>query len=506
MPPTTGVLRLQRRPRLRARERVGARRLDARNRRLGHRVLRRVANGLVLAGSEDYFFYALDAAIGQAAVAVRNRSGHRVGARRRRRQSVRRQQRRIPLRAHARRRQGGRGSRSRCGRSPRLRWPASRSSAFRRSTARPRRSTSTPARSSGRPISAARSNPRRSYTARPSTWRRTRVSCMRCGKAPLDRALSLGARSFSSASARLSAARTRSRSSTSSATAWGRCSTSSSITRHVLTPTRAIDAALAEIVRLDQVMSHYKADSHLSTLHREGGQRVRRRRAEPVRGHRRVAVVFPPFGRQVRRHDRARCSGHGKTADAEGRRPSEAEIADGTADASASRRSRRALRIAFASAPTASRLDLGGIGKGYAVDRAIAMLDRKASGTRWSTPGEAPSVDRRATRHRRGGRSPLAPATSCCCGTRRCPPRNRTARSSIPEQDRRPRQDGVSVVTRSGTAADALSTTLLMIPIEEGMKLLDRFPDASAIWILLPAAWCTRVRRIRGSVALADSR
>lgn len=35
---------------------------------------------------------------------------------------------------------------------------------------------------------------------------------------------------------------------------------------------RAITRALAEIVRLDQVMSHYRADSNLSTLHRDGAK------------------------------------------------------------------------------------------------------------------------------------------------------------------------------------------------------------------------------------------
>ena len=40
----------------------------------------------------------------------------------------------------------------------------------------------------------------------------------------------------------------------------------------------------------------------------------------------------------------------------------------------------------------------------------------------------------------------------------------------------------VSVVTRRGSAADALSTTLLLVPIADAMKLLEQFPDASAIW------------------------
>jgi thiamine biosynthesis lipoprotein ApbE len=41
----------------------------------------------------------------------------------------------------------------------------------------------------------------------------------------------------------------------------------------------------------------------------------------------------------------------------------------------------------------------------------------------------------------------------------------------------------VTVIAASGTIADALSTTLLLMPVEEGKQLLRAFPDASAWWL-----------------------
>ena len=62
----------------------------------------------------------------------------------------------------------------------------------------------------------------------------------------------------------------------------------------------------------------------------------------------------------------------------------------------------------------------------------------------------------------------------------------------------------VSVLTRSGTAADALSTTLVIVPIAEGMKLLERFPDASAFWI--SAGGDVQAAYGESRLQLADSR
>jgi thiamine biosynthesis lipoprotein ApbE len=41
----------------------------------------------------------------------------------------------------------------------------------------------------------------------------------------------------------------------------------------------------------------------------------------------------------------------------------------------------------------------------------------------------------------------------------------------------------VSVVAQRATLSDALSTTLLMLSIEEGRTLLSQFGDANAYWV-----------------------
>jgi thiamine biosynthesis lipoprotein ApbE len=41
----------------------------------------------------------------------------------------------------------------------------------------------------------------------------------------------------------------------------------------------------------------------------------------------------------------------------------------------------------------------------------------------------------------------------------------------------------VSVVAPSGIVSDALSTTLLLMPVAEGKKVLEQFPGVSALWM-----------------------
>ena len=49
----------------------------------------------------------------------------------------------------------------------------------------------------------------------------------------------------------------------------------------------------------------------------------------------------------------------------------------------------------------------------------------------------------------------------------------------------RPVESSTTVIVRaaSATQADALSTTLLLLPIDEGKRVLEGFPRASALWI-----------------------
>jgi thiamine biosynthesis lipoprotein len=254
---------------------------------------------------------------------------------------------------------------------------------------------------------------------------------------------------------------------------------------------RAMQKALAEVVRLDQVMSHYKADSDLAKLHREG-------RGAPV-------PVEPSLYDVIQESIRFSRYSAGafdatiapllrvwKTASAEGRKPSANEIAAarrcvGYEQIEAIAPDRIRLRSACV------ELDLGGIGKGYAVDRAIAVL--KAEGIRYGlvnaggssiTAIDAPPGAKGWAVTVGAGKVLLlrdsSMSTSEQNGEILDPRTGSPAAIAIPTG----RDSGlaaVSVITRSGTAADALSTALVIVPIAEGMKLLERFPDASAFWL-----------------------
>jgi thiamine biosynthesis lipoprotein len=139
-------------------------------------------------------------------------------------------------------------------------------------------------------------------------------------------------------------------------------------------------------------------------------------------------------------------------------------------------------RVRFRS--TCVELDLGGIGKGYAVDRAIAILKSadirsalvNAGGSSITSIGAPPGSSGWPVAVGAGKVLRLrdtSMSTSQQNGEILDPRTGSAAKATM----------AVSVVTRSGTAADALSTTLLIVSKEEGVKLLDRFPDAAALWL-----------------------
>jgi thiamine biosynthesis lipoprotein len=245
---------------------------------------------------------------------------------------------------------------------------------------------------------------------------------------------------------------------------------------------RAIEKAMAEIVRLDQVMSHYKADSSLSKLNREGGTGF---------------VAVEPSLYEVIQESMAfsRHSGGAfdvtiapllrtwQNASAEGRSPTATEISEARRCVGYEKIETIAPdRIRFRS--DCVELDLGGIGKGYAVDRAIAILKSEgirhalvnaggssitAFGAPPGTKGWQVTVGARKVLLLRDSSMSTSQQSGDILDPRTGSPANTTM--------------AVSVLTRSGTAADALSTTLVIVPIAEGMKLLARSPDSSAFWI-----------------------
>jgi thiamine biosynthesis lipoprotein len=247
---------------------------------------------------------------------------------------------------------------------------------------------------------------------------------------------------------------------------------------------RAVDEALDEIERLDRVMSHFKADSDLSRLNREARNRsvqvdadlydVIRQSIEVSRlSAGTFDVTVAPLVRMWKKaHD-------------DGRAPLPEEITT----------ARRCVgydkvdlegsdRIRFRC--DCLEIELGGIGKGYAVDRAVAILRAEGiqhavvngggssiagigtspGGRGWPVRlGASPSADEMWLRDR-------SISTSQQDGAIIDPHTGTPSRSTL----------SVTVAAPTATLADALSTTLAIMTRAEGARLLERFPDVTATY------------------------
>ncbi|MBI1765751.1 MAG: FAD:protein FMN transferase, partial [Acidobacteria bacterium] len=143
--------------------------------------------------------------------------------------------------------------------------------------------------------------------------------------------------------------------------------------RDTQTSRLAVNAAFDEVDRLDRLMSHYKPASPLSRLNREAAQQSVKTEAE----------LFD-FLTECLRYSRASDGAFDITVGAlmkawgffrgEGRMPSDAELAIARA-----RTGYQHLRLnptdrTVSFATSGLELDLGGIAKGYAADRAVAVL------------------------------------------------------------------------------------------------------------------------------------
>ncbi len=260
---------------------------------------------------------------------------------------------------------------------------------------------------------------------------------------------------------------------------------------------RAVGRAMDEIVRLDRVMSHYKIDSDLSRLNRDA---------------RRNAVTVDPslYDVIVRSLDVSRRSEGAfdvtfaplldvwKRARAEGRRPSGAEI-----DAA---RTCVGYWHVEASPPNRIRFDadcikieLGGIGKGYAVERAIEVLRSAGIANALVNAGGSSIAAIGAPPGREGWPVELAGSVS---GSRTLLLRNESLSTSQQNPSPTTLESAgtgdivdphggvpvagttiVSVVAPGATVADALSTALLILPVDQAAAFLDQFDGVSAVWV-----------------------
>jgi FAD:protein FMN transferase len=259
----------------------------------------------------------------------------------------------------------------------------------------------------------------------------------------------------------------------------------------------AIDQALDEVVRLDKVLSNFKPQSDLSRMNREA-------RFHPVRIPADLYKVIETSLTYSRLSDGAFDVSVGplvdlwKAALAGRATPSGAELA----------RARTCVgyekivlmppdQIEFRS--DCMRLDLGAVGKGYAVDRAMEILHANgierayidAGGSTIYGMGAPPNHDGWLV-HLRDPSNRLDPQVKLM--TNSVSTSEQTAASTL-EGDSpghivdpasgTPLRTGyaVSVTAKSATASDALSTTLLLLGPEKGVALVARLKDVSAIWV-----------------------
>jgi thiamine biosynthesis lipoprotein len=260
---------------------------------------------------------------------------------------------------------------------------------------------------------------------------------------------------------------------------------------------RAIDQAFSEVVRLDHVMSDYIPSSDLSRINRTAHFR-----AQPV-----PADLYQVI-QQSLVYSRLSAGEFDITVGPLAR-IWKAEISDGTVPSKTEEEKLRRCvgwqkvllvppdRVEFRSPCMA--IDLGAIGKGYAVDRAAAVLRSNGIERALISAGEStiyamgsPPGRPAWVVHLRDPSGKLSPEV-----------RLNGNSVSTSEQTRDPEHGStpfghiidpakgvpvetpysVSVVAGSATASDALSTTLLLMGPERGRSLVKKLPKVAALWI-----------------------
>ena len=258
-----------------------------------------------------------------------------------------------------------------------------------------------------------------------------------------------------------------------------------------------VDQALDEVVRLDNVMSNFKPESDLSRMNREAHfHRVRipgdlykvieasllySRLSEgeydvsvgPVVDLWKAALAGGPAPTAAEQAQASSCVGYQKI---ELMAPDQIEFHSGC-----------------------MRVDLGSIGKGYAVDRAMAILRSNgierayidAGGSTIYGMGTPPDRDGWLV-HLRDPSNRLDPQVKLISNS--VSTSEQTAASTltgdapghivVPSSGKPLRSRfAVSVTAKSATDSDALSTTLLLLGPEKGAALASRLKDVTAIWI-----------------------
>jgi thiamine biosynthesis lipoprotein len=259
----------------------------------------------------------------------------------------------------------------------------------------------------------------------------------------------------------------------------------------------AIDKAFEEIVCLDDVMSDYKSDSTLSRLNRSA--------------HFHPVSVPPDLYRVIEESLRYSRLSAGKFDVTVGPLVKlwKAAIRGERPPSSAEEERLRACvgyqniellppdRIEVRS--SCAQIDLGAIGKGYALDRAADVLRShgvsrallNAGGSTIFALGAPPGQPTWLVHLRDPSNSvdPQAMLSDSSVSTSEQTPPSLTSQESaghiidpdtgVPLRT----QFAVSIVAKTATASDALSTTLLLVGPEKGREIVESVADVAAIWI-----------------------
>ncbi len=260
---------------------------------------------------------------------------------------------------------------------------------------------------------------------------------------------------------------------------------------------QAIDKAFAEIVVLDDIMSNYKPESDLSRLNRNAHYHLEKvpldlyrvieesGRYSKLSGGKFDITVAPlvDLWKAALRGDRV---------------PTEAEQEN----------VRRCVgyekielippdRVEFHS--PCMRIDLGSIGKGYAVDRAVETLRANGIANALVDAGQstiyglgAPPGQSAWEVHLRDPSNRIDPQVMLhdnSVSTSEQTPASllgiENAGHIIDPGNGKPLETkyALSIVAKTGTASDALSTTLLLVGPVKGKPIVNSIADAAAIWI-----------------------
>ncbi|MGB7726578.1 MAG: FAD:protein FMN transferase [Candidatus Acidiferrum sp.] len=260
---------------------------------------------------------------------------------------------------------------------------------------------------------------------------------------------------------------------------------------------QAIDKAFAEIVGLDSMLSNYKPESDLSRLNREG--------------HFHAVKVPADLYRVIEESDKYSKLSGGKYD------ITVAPLVDMwkaalRGDRVVSQAEQERLRacvgyekielippdmVEFHS--PCLRIDVGSIGKGYAVDRAVDILRENGIKNALVDAGQssiygmgAPPGQSAWEVHLRDPSNRVDPTVmlseNSVSTSEQTPPSllgNEAAGHIIDPDNGRPLETkyALSIVVKTGTASDALSTALLLLGPEKGKAIVRQIPDAAAIWV-----------------------